>query len=61
VDPWNSLDASIRSIGDQHLFKKCIENTARDQKPIDLSPFLKKLATSNNKMKRALPNRIKKP
>ena len=40
-DPWNSLDIAIRSTGDLYRFKKYLNNETRDQRFVNLLPFIK--------------------
>ena len=41
VDPWKSLDTAIRSTGDPSQFKKYLNNEVRDQRLLNLLPFIK--------------------
>ena len=52
---WNSLDAEIRSTGNHQLFKRYLDNSVKDQKPVYFDQFLTELPISNKCLKQSSP------
>ena len=51
VDLWNSLDAEIRSTGNHRIFKRYLDNSIKDQKPVKFDHFLTELPISKKDQK----------
>ena len=52
---WNSLDAEIRSTGNHQLFKRYLDNSVKDQKPVYFDQFLTELPISKKCQKPSSP------